>query len=98
VCRSKLQAFDEALLDVNSAIKLDPKSAAAYKCRFKIYQHMAQEAMAMGRDELDGNGLSEDEDEVNIANASPSRLLMMSARDALTGKCCVQNALQYTAS
>jgi hypothetical protein len=90
VCRSKLQAFDEALLDVNSAIKLDPKSAAAYKCRFKIYQHMAQEAMAMGRDELDGNGLSEDEDEVNIANASPSRLLMMSARDALTGKCCVR--------
>lgn len=42
--------------------------------------------MAAGRDELDGNGLSDDEDEGNLTNTSPSRLLMMSARDALTGE------------
>lgn len=85
VCRSKLQAFDEALQDINAALKLEPKSATAYKCRFKIYQHLAQQAM--GRDELDGNGISdeENEEEGNVADLSASRLLMMSARDALTG-------------
>ena len=77
-----MQDYHSALTDVNIALSIDPKSSAAYKCRFKIYQQLAQ--VAVDRDELDGNGASDSEEDVS--KASTRRLLLMCAHDALAGE------------
>ena len=89
LCRNVLQDFDGALRDVKLAVSLDPKSAAARKCRYKVYRNMAAEAAAdenedgSENDELDENGASSDDERGNRPNLK--KLLMKGAFDALSG-------------
>jgi hypothetical protein len=80
-----LQDLDAALRDVKLAISLDPKSAVARKCRYKVYRNMASEAEEdeSETDELDLNGASSDDERGH--RPSMKRLLMKGAFEALAG-------------
>ena len=73
--------MEEALEDINRALQIDPKCAAGYKSRFKIYSRMAMIRAEEEQEEYEEENENSSDD--NQGTPSAKSLLIKSAYDAL---------------